>query len=354
MSGNQSEVVIVGAGIVGLTTAYRLLQRDKNIKIIVLDKSNSVKGATSYAGAMDIPYFRTEYHKSLVEFSWDWYRNNVSENKFRWNLPILWLLPNKVDKDDLDRYLLSPTRTLGKDRYKDEKWTYPERYSCYEGECYVIDSLAWTSELRRRLVSSGRVKLMPGTEFKQTVQAGNEIRVETYSKNSIITKHIIFCSGPWVNKLSTAMCDFTNSHTIKTKQVSALQVNLRTNNLRLKALASLDEDIYFFPRTQRDSYILSVRHDKWNVDPDEEQVLSKKVYAMANNFLNPLVGKNNWSIKKNRVFMDTYNDQCSPVVMSLPNTNGALTVVTGTHGSGVRLAPGLADEATTLCLESIN
>jgi glycine/D-amino acid oxidase-like deaminating enzyme len=42
------------------------------------------------------------------------------------------------------------------------------------------------------------------------------------------------------------------------------------------------------------------------------------------------------------VLADTYTPDFTPVVERCPALGSNVTVVTGTHGSGVRLAPGLA------------
>ena len=57
-----------------------------------------------------------------------------------------------------------------------------------------------------------------------------------------------------------------------------------------------------------------------------------------------------WRIAQASIFVDTYTNPYFPVIQSLSELDGRVIMVTGSHGSGVRLAPAIANKAVSLCL----
>ena len=67
-------VIIVGGGVIGLTAAVTLLNRSRSLIVTVLERATIGAGASMYAGAVDIPYYRNTFQRELVQSSWAWHR----------------------------------------------------------------------------------------------------------------------------------------------------------------------------------------------------------------------------------------------------------------------------------------
>jgi len=347
MSASIKDVLIVGGGILGLTTAYELIKRNSYVNVTILDKSQTLSGASFYAGALDVPYFSTPYHHDLVEYSWDWYQKEATLSKHRWKIPILWAVPRTTTKNEFEKKLIKPIRQV--DSNGD---AHSSDSDFYLGESYVIDPISWCEELRSRLLESKRVTLKPGVEVLDILTEDDRVRIETNHYGFFFAKHIIICAGPWIKKLTPEVSDFTDALKVKVKQVSSIHINIKTT--QKMALAFPERDIFIFPKFNSSTHVFSFRFDKWNVEPSQEQILSEEGQRQADALLNEIIGKENWERTQEKIFMDTYIDTFAPIVSYLPNSNNMISIVTGTHGSGVRLSPGLASVVSNLCLTSLN
>jgi glycine/D-amino acid oxidase-like deaminating enzyme len=87
---------------------------------------------------------------------------------------------------------------------------------------------------------------------------------------------------------------------------------------------------------------MSIKHAVWDVDPDQAQPPMPTLIERAKPLLDA-VFDGQWSVKEYKTFVDTYAPTRVPVVAR--TVDGYITVITGTHGSGVRLAPALAKRA---------
>jgi len=63
----------------------------------------------------------------------------------------------------------------------------------------------------------------------------------------------------------------------------------------------------------------------------------------AGAFLDQLLGAARWSVVGHRVFADSYTPDFQAFVGHCSVFGEDVTVATGTHGSGVRMAPGIAE-----------
>lgn len=77
------------------------------------------------------------------------------------------------------------------------------------------------------------------------------------------------------------------------------------------------------------------------------------VLERAGAFLDRLVGAGSWSITGQRVFADSYTPDFHAVVGSCSTLGQDITLATGTHGSGVRMAPGIAELVARAVLDRL-
>src|SRR5262249_23545436 len=62
-AGSDARVLVIGGGVIGLSTAFVLVSRSPRLSVTVLERSAAGEGASRYAGAMDIPYFRNDFQR---------------------------------------------------------------------------------------------------------------------------------------------------------------------------------------------------------------------------------------------------------------------------------------------------
>src|SRR5262249_46561809 len=92
-----------------------------------------------------------------------------------------------------------------------------------------------------------------------------------------------------------------------------------------------------------DRYRLSLRHDCWDVHPDEPGTLEGVVLERAGRVLDGLLGAGRWSVAGCRIFVDSYARELAPVVTRHTDLGERVTLATATHGSGVGRARGMAE-----------
>jgi FAD-dependent oxidoreductase domain-containing protein 1 len=96
LESQEFDVIVVGAGIVGLASAYHILSQDPGCRVVVVEKSTSAgQGDTAKTVAGIRNTFTSEVNRLLSETSIDFYKHVQEELKFDLRLDFvgyLWLL----------------------------------------------------------------------------------------------------------------------------------------------------------------------------------------------------------------------------------------------------------------------
>src|SRR5512140_3428471 len=91
----EHDVVVVGAGILGLASAYHLLQQDPRLKLLIIDRlSGPGRGTTARSAAAFRDMFTTPVNRHLAQGSLTFYEN-LQESGVQLDLlrlGYLWLL----------------------------------------------------------------------------------------------------------------------------------------------------------------------------------------------------------------------------------------------------------------------
>lgn len=341
MANRQNKIAIVGAGVIGLTTAYRLLQIDNRCCIDVYDKDEPGGGATSFAGAIDIPYYQSQFHRQLVQFSWNWFAKNIKCRDIRQARRIEWRLPPGHTKAHLQSHLLGELIDIENNSSTSE--------TIFEGQSFVIDPEALCNFFKQNIVASGKTRIFPNTEVLKIHTDVEQIVVETDSCQKKYD-HIFICLGPWIRHFNNEITDICVKNELRTKKVCAFRFAL--NSAVNYAVGDPINGIFCFPTNKKDEYAMSIRFDEYNVFPDDVHSMPETVIQSASQFLNRNFGHGKWEITKNCVFVDTYTKAFKPLVSTLEKYDDKVTLIAGTHGSGIRLSPGLANEAISQALSS--
>jgi glycine/D-amino acid oxidase-like deaminating enzyme len=337
------DVLIIGGGIVGLTCAVELLRADSELTVTVVDRSTIGSGASHYAGAIDIPYFHSERHRELVAFSWNWYSQRPFVRDHRLPVPIHWWLEDAAEAQELQTHLLdelAPCESRGpvSGRFANAM------AAC--GEAFVIRSQSLCRALADQIVASGRGIILESTEITD-VQIENDLVAARSAAGCLYGRHSFICLGPWLPNWQS-LSWFARDRRVRTKSVFGLVVDVETAEPISHSVGWISGGIFFMPYGRAGKYFMSVKHDIWDVRAEHPEALPAIVEQRTREFLAALIGNDGFQISASSVFADTYTDPPFPVIENTPGSDGRITVVTGTHGSGVRLAPALAHQATTI------
>ncbi len=103
----QYDVLVVGAGVIGLSTAYHIKANNPQLSVLVIDRSATTgQGDTAKSMAALRDTFTSEVNRILARSTIDFYRHVQNELGFNLNLDLvgyLWLM-NKTEFEAYDRF----------------------------------------------------------------------------------------------------------------------------------------------------------------------------------------------------------------------------------------------------------
>ncbi|MFE2140783.1 NAD(P)/FAD-dependent oxidoreductase [Streptomyces sp. NPDC059456] len=341
---------IVGAGVIGLCLADALTRLDASASVTVFERDEAASGATRYAGAIDIPYAHTGHHRAWVESARHWWREldrsgppmEAATSVPRTPLPFAWLTRDEPAARRLEDNLVVPLRPLPGAGLAQGAWHLRAGSTGWSGEAHVIDPRALCTILLARLASTGRVRVFTQRRVTGIDPCRDGLRIRTPGARDTQVDRCVVAAGPWLPGFAGPLGAWAAAQGVRTKRVFGLRFVLADGVRAHYGVGSAEEGIFFFP-VGGGEYAMSVKHDVWDVPPSEG-VPTAAVLGRAASFLDDLVGCGNWRLTRTRVFTDTYTADAVPRISRLNPTNG-LFVMTGLHGSGVRLAPGIASSA---------
>jgi glycine/D-amino acid oxidase-like deaminating enzyme len=351
MSRNPLQVVVVGGGVVGLACAAAMLARDLALEVTTLEQGEVGKGATGFAGALDIPYYKNSFQRELVTASWSWHgaRCDIA-SEYRRMIPMTWLvgehsdLASKIVDSVVDQCAMPGG------------WRMPAATRAVGSRCYVIDPAQWVASLVREIESRrGRVIERAQVSTIEHLAAGRVV-VRCADGSSHAADHVVLAVGPWLPGWEVRTRSWSSAMGLRTKRVFGMNVELPEGGPE-HAIGSPELDVYFHPAPRSEGgteYRLSIRYDEWDVDPAAEHRMAGPALERGLAFLDELLGRNRATIVGHRVFVDTYSPDFKAVVGPLAALGPQVTVATGTHGSGIRMAPGIAQLVATRVLNCLN
>lgn len=340
-------MIVVGGGVVGLAAAAAILRRSA-VSVTVLERAGVGGGASAYAGTVDIPYCNTERHRPLVKASWAWHGTDRKE--YRRPVPITWYAEPGDAAAKLKDSVLPP---LSSHPSEEDGWPAPEGVEQYRGQAFVMDSPAWCRALVQEIERSGRGRVIEHAAVDGIEEAAGGVTRVCSNDQVYEAEHVLVCLGPWLPGWSAPAEEWARDRNLRTKRVAGLNIAVRSDRRPQQAVAWPSRDMHFHPAFESDDYRMSFRHPVWDVDPDGPATLDGADLEPVRDFLDGLLGAGGWSVSGHRVLADTYTPDFTPVVDRCPALGRNVTVVTGTHGSGVRLAPGLAELAAGRVLDGL-
>ena len=346
----QRQVVIVGGGVIGLTTAATLLERTPDISVTVLERDTVGVGATGYAGAVDIPFYKNETHRRMIEVSWAWHAARSDRAaSYRLAVPTTWFAESGEMADSLANSVLD-SLTL------DSSSTdfAPDNAGKFRGRGFIVDCAAWCQDLVREIRESQRGVVLENTEVADIDDAGDTTIVRCAEGHEYAGERVVVALGPWFPAWNPLTASWSRARGLKTKRVFGL--NVATENAPRGIFGWLGGDMFFHPTVRPGDFRMSFRRDAWDVHPDNrtDAKIAGLDLTAEMQFLDGLLGAGKWAVSGERVHVDSYSPEFTPIIDSCDALGRNVTVATGTHGSGIRLAPGIADIVATRLLVSLD
>ena len=344
MTDGHLDLVVVGGGVLGLTTAVIAKLDNPEWAIKVVERDQVGRGATGYTAGLSFPVARDTWQASLVRDGEAGYRRLVAELP---DLPVrdievLWAVDRNRLPEFTSRLVGAPPRPASeaeidalRDAYPDFKIRSDEEVMTTDERCFHVDGRGFAQRLARWLRAADPGSILEGVEAARTRRQDDGWDVVLGDGGVLRAPRVVVAVGPWRSEgLEPGSAGVPP---IRVKKVAALHLAHRPRP-GAPALVLWDDDAFVLPLEEQGFSLFSYTNLTWDVDPDRRLALTADETADAIAVLEPRSRTLAASLAGSRVFCDGYTEDRVP---SLRYADG-LVAIGGCSGSGVRLAPGLA------------
>jgi glycine/D-amino acid oxidase-like deaminating enzyme len=347
------DFAVIGAGIIGATTAYLAHVHRPEWHIVLLDRSFIGDGATHYSAALDLPFGRTARQRAMAARSASFYRDLKARYP---DLPIreirFALIAHEKDISNaattfVDAGLhLASAQEWHQVRLKYPDLTLPQEYLVMMGgNARHSSSKQLTSALVNKACNDGNVECWEGAEVRNVdgIPCGHMLALGDGRK--ITAKGVVIATGPWLT--SGPRRAFSQAAGIRIKKVAAMHIDWCPPP-DAPVLYFAAEDAFLLPLQEHRKLLLSFTSQEWDcraeisklrIDPDDRAL----ALSILNRYCPALVEH----CCGGQVFCDAYSQDRAPLVARI-STLHSMVVAGACSGSGVRLAPAIAMEALEL------
>jgi glycine/D-amino acid oxidase-like deaminating enzyme len=353
------DLAIIGAGIIGATTAYVAHLRMPEWHIALLDRSFVGDGATRYSAALDLPFGRNPRQRAMVARSVSFYRDlkaRYPELPIR-EIPFVLVAHAKVITDvaaafiDADLHPASAQELLHL-HLKYPAFTLPQEYLVMVGSNARHSSAAGlTSALVCKACNDRNVECWEGTEVRQVENIPRGHALMLGDGRRIIAKRVVIATGPWTTTGPGGA--FSQAAGIRIKKVAAMHIDYCPPP-DAPVLYFAEADAFLLPLREQRKLLLSFTAQEWDCSPEISRLrIDPDDRALALSILNRYCPALMEDCSGGRVFCDAYSQDRAPFVARI-STSHSLIVAGACSGSGVRLAPAIALEALDLFDDSMS
>jgi glycine/D-amino acid oxidase-like deaminating enzyme len=349
LGAKEFDLVVVGAGIIGLTTAFAYQQKYPKRFVAVIEKNTVGSGATQYTAALDLPLARTTHHRDLMGRNALFF-NTLSD-----------VLPTEEFQSRLEVYVVSKT-----DLNNIEKLIYPSAESITGAELeklragfpfISIPNDAHVARAQSRVFKHNALlnfytasllnmgaRILEGFEACHIFSDSIGLVLAGQGHGTTLrAKSVAVCTGPWMTNQLVAPALLSESvKKLRIKKVVSFLIQHETiATAGLPVFYFQDLDAFYLPMTESTG-LISIRSQIWDVDPEGPPKVSDEDYAVLEVSLSTIFSNSfRISVIDTRVFCDAYSG--GPPFVEFSPLDKRLCFIGGGSGSGVRLAGGLAD-----------
>ncbi len=346
-----ADLVVVGAGIVGVLAALQAAQRHPSWRILLLDRSLIGSGATRYSAGLAVPLGRDEDHRRMERESDRFYRRLKAELP---SLPVRELpLYSAVHRSRLAQFQERCT-TAG---LREVEGHERERLAAvFPGLCLADGQLllggmtasyalpdAMASSLALGLVAGGeQVEVWEGVEITSARSVTEGVELTAIDGREIAARRAILAPGPWA--LRGPGAELARGAGLRTKKVVAFHLDLRPRPDD-PILLFFDEDAFLLPIVERHHWLFSFTCQTWDCPPDSSQLsITAEDRRYGLEVLHRYCPELAELCTGGRVFCDSYGPHWVPVVTAAAEAP-QLVLAAGCSGGGYRLGPAIARRA---------
>lgn len=343
------DLVIVGAGIIGATTAYLAGQRQPDWRILLADRSLVAQGATQYSVGLYLDYGRTAAHRSLVVESAQFYRELKTDVP---DLPIYDLpfygVVSQARLSELLTLFTTDARSATADEFEALRRVYPDLRLAPDqvllaasGAGYAMPA-AIAAVLVQRFTSKAGKECWEGTDVVGLDKIEGGYALQISDGRVIDAARVVVATGPWM--IDGLGHQAAQSFGLRVKKIVACHLD-RCPGPRDPIVFFFDEDAFLLPSYERRQWLFSFTAQEWDVKPEISQLKINETdrsaaRAILERYCPSLVEHYNGG----RVFCDGYSADRLPVTAQLPELPDVV-FAGGCSGSGYRLGPGIAKAA---------
>ncbi len=347
------DLAIVGAGIIGATTAYLAHARRPEWRIVLLDRSLAGDGATHYSAALDLPFGRNPRQQAMVKRSVSFYRDLKT-----WypELPLqeisFVLIAHANDiSSRAEAFVDAGLRLASAQEWHLVRLQYPDLilpqdYLAMRGSNARHSSPAHlASALIDKSCNDGNLECWEGVEVQHVEDIPCSHKLILGDGRRVTAKHVAIATGPWLT--SGPGGSFSQAAGIRIKKVAALHVDWCPPP-GAPVLYFAAEEAFLLPLPEQRKLLLSFTAQEWDcpaeisslkIDPEDRSLALSILDRYCPSLVEHCSG--------GRVFCDAYSQDRTPFVARIP-TSHSLVIAGACSGSGVRLAPAIAMEALEL------
>ncbi len=344
------DIAIIGAGIVGVMAAQKVLKKNPNANVLHLEQALSGSGATRFSAAFAPLFGRNESVLNMAI-------------KSRHDYEVLkQTLPN-LPMHEMPSYFIASEANLAKYNKKldqsctqigsDVDWqsdimqaTGFNRGPEHTLLTHSVGSYSLPVDFLNVLIA--QLNQHPNYALRQCLQLTSieehheGYQITTSDGNTYQAKRVLIAIGPWFR--DSPFVHAFDPMDIRLKKVMAFHIHKKPMN-DARAVFYCDHDAFLLPIKQAGMWVYSYTCEQWDSKPDcntlpinEKNLSTAKavLQQIAPNFVSACAGGSS--------FCDTYTNCTTPIVQkSFVGDN--MVAITGTGGSGFRLAPALAELA---------
>jgi glycine/D-amino acid oxidase-like deaminating enzyme len=347
------DFAIIGAGIIGATTAYLAHVHRPEWQIALLDRSFVGDGATHYSAALDLPFGRTTRQRAMAARSVSFYRDlkarypefPIKEISFALVAQAKDIAKAAAAFIDTDLHLAS-AEEWHQIRLKYPDLTVPQGHAVMMGSnARHSSSTQLALSLVNKACNDRNVECWEGAEVRHVEDTPHGHTLIMGDGRRITAKRVVIATGPWLTCGPGGA--FSQAAGIRTKKVAAMHIDCCPPP-DAPVLYFAEEDAFLLPLPEQRKLLLSFTAQEWGcsaeisrlrIDPDDR--------ALALSILNRYCPALTEHCSGGRVFCDAYSLDRAPFVARI-STSYSPVVAGACSGSGVRLAPAIALEALEL------
>ena len=346
----RPRIAVVGAGIVGCLVAREIIRRNFGASVVVLDRDGVGTGTSRRSAGLHFPRGGTPRVRRMAAYSQDYYQALRAEDPalpiYPLDLTVLDTLEHaeQLDTTYLDTAKLTrtvapvPAGSLG------DVMRLPDGAAGWTGVgSQYADVYGLVQALARQL--RPQVAFWEGVRVTGIEPEDRNVALRLGTGRTLVVDRVVLAPGPWL--AAPAWRELVAPLGIRVKKVVALHVRRPTAEGDPVVVFG-DEDAFLLPVHHRGHWLFSYTCREWDVDPDAlTDGLSPVDLDDAGQCLSRYAPGLVEDTTSGRVFCDAYAVDQEPLVRTL-DAAGRVIFVGAANGSGYRLAPAMAGEATDL------